>query len=153
MPAPICSSQDFKFSSLDMIMQDTKYLGNASSAGWVASGAPKPFTDGSDQVVLLTLPEHSSGTLLASTSYVWYGKMSATLKTSRTQGVVTAFILLSDVKDEIDFEFLGYDTNQAQSNFYWQGVNNCESFSRTRKCWADYDSYKQQESYCAGHIR
>ena len=127
MPAPVCSSQDFKFTSMDAITQDTQYLGNASSTGWVASGSPKQFTDGDDQVVLLTLPENSAGTLLASASYVWYGKISATLKTSRTQGVVTAFILLSDVKDEIDFEFLGYDTNQGQSNFYWQGVTNCKS--------------------------
>ena len=127
MPAPVCTSQDFKFTSIDAITSDTEYLGNASAAGWVSSGKPKPFTDGDDQVVLLTLPENSAGTLLASTSYVWYGKISATLKTSRTKGVVTAFILLSDVKDEIDFEFLGYDTDQAQTNFYWQGVNNCKS--------------------------
>ena len=112
---------------MNIISQDTDYLGNASSAGWVASGKPKSFKDGDDDVVLLTLPENSAGTLLASTSYVWYGKMTATMKSSRTKGVVTAFIMFSDVKDEIDFEFVGYDTDQAQTNFYWQGVNNCMS--------------------------
>ncbi|MCJ1439419.1 hypothetical protein MMC27_008813 [Xylographa pallens] len=64
------------------------------------------------------------GTLLASTSYVWYGNVKATLKTSRTAGVVTAFILLSDVKDEIDFEFIGTDLNDVQSNYYFQGITN-----------------------------
>ncbi|MCJ1388518.1 hypothetical protein MMC18_001365 [Xylographa bjoerkii] len=64
------------------------------------------------------------GTLLASTSYVWYGNVKATLKTSRTAGVVTAFILLSDVKDEIDFEFIGTDLNDVQSNYYFQGIPN-----------------------------
>lgn len=72
------------------------------------------------------MPEDSVGTLLASTSYVWYGQVSATLKTSRGRGVVTAFILLSDVKDEIDFEFVGADLNVAQSNYYFQGITNCK---------------------------
>ena len=63
--------------------------------------------------------EKSVGTLLASTAYVWYGKVAATLKTSRGKGVVTAFILLSDVKDAIDFEFVGTDLTQAQTNYYF----------------------------------
>ena len=68
---------------------------------------------------------------MASTHYVWYGKVSAQLKTARGSGVVSAFILLSDNKDEIDFEFIGTDLQTAQSNFYWQGVTNC-------KCEAAY---------------
>jgi beta-glucanase (GH16 family) len=66
------------------------------------------------------------GTLLASNHFVWYGKTSARLKTSRGQGVVTAFILLSDVKDEIDFEFIGADLSTAQTNFYFQGITDCQ---------------------------
>jgi beta-glucanase (GH16 family) len=66
------------------------------------------------------------GTLLASTHYMWYGNVKATFKTSRGQGVVTAFILLSDVKDEIDYEFVGADLEVAQSNFYNQGTPDCK---------------------------
>jgi len=36
--------------------------------------------------------------------------------------VVTAFILLGDSKDEIDFEFVGVELESAQTNFYSQGV-------------------------------
>lgn len=68
----------------------------------------------------------SVGTLLASTTYMWYGNVQATFKTSRGQGVVTAFILLSDVKDEIDYEFIGVDLEDAQSNYYFQGIPDCE---------------------------
>ena len=71
--------------------------------------------------------ENSTGTLLASTSYVWYGKITANMTSSRGAGVVTAFILLSDVKDEIDFEFIGTDLNDVQSNYYYQGITNCTS--------------------------
>ena len=126
MPAPICNSQDYKLSTLDGFTSNQEYLGDASKTTWVYSGEPKAYTDGSDDVVLLTMPKDSVGTLLASTSYVWYGKVSATMKTSRGAGVVTAFILLSDVKDEIDFEFVGVDLNDAQSNYYFQGIDDCE---------------------------
>lgn len=67
------------------------------------------------------------GTLLANNHYMWYGKVSAKLKSSRGKGVVTAFILLSDVKDEIDYEFVGSDLGNAQTNYYFQGIPNCKT--------------------------
>ncbi len=121
VPAPVCESKDYSFADLDGIVPNTKYLGDASKADWVSSGAPLPY----DGKVLLTMAEGSVGTLLASTHYMWYGKVSAKLTTSGGKGVVTAFILLSDVKDEIDFEFVGVELESAQSNFYSQGVTNC----------------------------
>lgn len=78
------------------------------------------------------------GTLLMSTHYVWYGKISATMTTSQGQGVVTAFIMMSDVKDEIDFEFVGTSTTTAQSNYYWQGVTDCKS--EYARCQLVYES-------------
>ena len=44
------------------------------------------------------------------------------VKTGKWGGVVTAFITMSDIKDEIDWEFPGGATTEAQSNFFWQGV-------------------------------
>lgn len=125
VPAPVCNSQDYKFTSLDGVTPNTKYLGDASESNWVSSGTPELHDDS----LLLTLSEtgeSSFGTLLASTSYVWYGKISAQMKSSRGQGVVTAFILMSDVKDEIDFEWVGTDLETAQSNFYFQGIPDCK---------------------------
>lgn len=105
--------------SLDDVVPNTQYLGDASTANWVSSGTPVPYGDDS---ILLTLAEGTVGTLLMSTHYVWFGKISATMTTSQGQGVVTAFIMMSDVKDEIDWEFVGTDVEAGQSNFYWQGV-------------------------------
>ena len=124
-PAPVCKSQDYQLSSLDGLTSNQEYLGDASKSNWVYSGTPKVF----ENQVLLTLSEDgesSSGTLLASTSYLWYGKVSAQMKSSRGVGVVSAFILLSDVKDEIDFEFIGADIQNAQSNWYFQGIPDCK---------------------------
>jgi uncharacterized membrane protein YgcG len=99
----------------------SKYLGDSSKANWVASGNPLAYNN---QGILLTMPPDTVGTLLASTNYVWYGKICASLTTSQGAGVVTAFIMMSDVKDEIDFEFVGVDVDHAQSNYYSQGVTN-----------------------------
>lgn len=116
--APQCKSQDYKLDSLNGIVANTKYLGDASQANWVVSGTPVVYSDS----VLLTMAPSTVGTLLSSTHYVWYGKISATMTTSQGAGVVTAFIMMSDVKDEIDFEFVGVDLEHAQSNFYYQGI-------------------------------
>lgn len=123
VPSPVCKSQDYKFDSLNGVTSQDKYLGDSTKANWVSTGQPVVF----DNSVLLTMPVDSVGTLLASTTYMWYGKVSATLKTSRGAGVVTAFILMSDVRDEIDFEFVGTDLTTAQTNYYFQGITNYQN--------------------------
>ena len=103
-------------------MSIDKYLGDPSDINWVSQGKPVVYEDS----VLLTMAEDTVGTLLASSHYVWYGKICAKMTTSQGQGVVTAFIMMSDVKDEIDFEFIGVDIENAQSNYYSQGVTVCK---------------------------
>jgi beta-glucanase (GH16 family) len=119
----VCKSQTYQFNNLDGVVPNTEYLGDASKADWVSSGTPLAYQNS----VLLTMAEGTVGTLLASTHYVWYGKTTAKFMTSAGAGVVTAFILLSDVKDEIDFEFVGVQLSTAQTNFYSQGITNCKS--------------------------
>ena len=43
------------------------------------------------------------------------------VKTGRWAGVVAAFITMSSIKDEIDWEFPGNATTQGQTNYFWQG--------------------------------
>lgn len=105
-------------SNMDGIVDIGKYLGDSSKANWVASGEPLEYNGN----VLLTMTPESSGTVIASTVDMWYGTVKARMKTSRGQGVVTAFILLSDVKDEIDYEWVGNNMTNSQTNYYWQGV-------------------------------
>lgn len=94
------------------------YLGDPSKADWVSSGEPAQYGENG----LLTMGENSFGTVLSSTRYMWYGNVKARMKTSRGRGVVTAFILFSDVKDEIDFEWVGVDLKTTQTNYYFQGI-------------------------------
>ena len=119
MAEPVCATADYSFTSLDGVAPNTQYLGDASKSNWVSSGQPVEYNG---QSMLLTMAPNTVGTLVSSTNYVWYGKISANMTTSQSQGVVTAFIMMSDMKDEIDFEFVGTDLTHAQSNYYWQGV-------------------------------
>lgn len=123
VPNPICKSGTYKFDTLDDVQSINDYLGDNSKINWQAQGSPVKYPSGG---AALTMAEGTVGTLLASTFYVWYGKICATMSTSQGQGVVTAFIMMSDVKDEIDFEFIGDDVSNAQSNWYSQGVTNCK---------------------------
>ncbi|KAK0284301.1 putative glycosidase CRH2 [Friedmanniomyces endolithicus] len=117
--APTCQSADYKLNSLDDVQANTVYLGDSSKANWVSSGTPVVYQN---DAILLTMAPNTVGTLLMSTHYVWYGQISATMTTSQGAGVVTAFIMMSDVQDEIDFEFVGVELEVAQSNYYFQGI-------------------------------
>ncbi|KAF2859015.1 glycoside hydrolase family 16 protein [Piedraia hortae CBS 480.64] len=119
LAAPACKNSLYEFKSLSKFASNTEYLGDSNGTDWVISGTPVIYNNDS---VLLTMAEGTVGTLLMSTHYVWYGKISASLTTSQGQGVVTAFILMSDTHDEIDFEFVGADVSNAQSNYYSQGI-------------------------------
>jgi len=118
VPAPVCQNRKMKMDSLDRIVDVGKYLGDADAADWMSQG--EPVVRGSN--VLLTMPKDSVGTVLASTVYMWYGSVKAKIKTSRGKGVITGFILMSDVKDEIDYEWVGADLEVSQTNYYFQGI-------------------------------
>ncbi|ANZ74747.1 BA75_01243T0 [Komagataella pastoris] len=119
LPMPVCRDLDLK-ASTDAFEVDTNFLGDANETDWVYNGYLIDYDDS----VLLAMPKESYGTVVSSTFYVWYGKITATLKTSRGAGVVTSFILFSNVHDEIDWEFVGYNLSQVETNYYYQGVLN-----------------------------
>lgn len=125
MPAPVCESKKYDMDSLDRVENMDKYLGEADKYDWVYQGKTKE-EDGN--ILLLMEPEGRSktGTVMASSHYMWYGTVKAKMKTSRGAGVVSAFILYSDVHDEIDYEFIGTDLDTAQTNYYFQGIPLCK---------------------------
>ncbi|KAK4463863.1 concanavalin A-like lectin/glucanase domain-containing protein [Cladorrhinum samala] len=118
LPAPTCKDKTYKMDSLDRYKDISEYLGDPSTADWVGQGEPLIYNGNT----LLTMPPKSVGTVLATTTYMWYGNVKARMKTSKGAGVVTAFILFSDVKDEIDYEWVGVDLNTVQTNYYFQGI-------------------------------
>lgn len=121
-PEPVCEDKKYTWDNLDNAAPNNEYLGNASKYDWMYSGDPK-IEDGN---LLLTMANNTDSSLFASNHYIWYGKVTGKLKSSRGKGVVTAFILMSDVKDEIDYEFVGSDLSKVQTNYYFQGILDCK---------------------------
>jgi len=68
------------------------------------------------------------------------------MKTGRWNGVVAAFITMSHIKDEIDWEWPGDKTTEAQSNYFWQGVvptdkTNGETHTGLTDTFANFHDY------------
>ncbi|KAI1503284.1 glycoside hydrolase family 16 protein [Biscogniauxia marginata] len=140
VPAPVCASRTLKMDSTDDIVDVSKYLGDPTKADWVAQGTPLAH----DGATLLTMPKNSVGTVLASTVYMWFGNVKAKIKTGKDAGVVTAFILLSDVKDEIDFEWVGTELDTAQTNYYFQGI---PDYTHSANITGLSDTYENEHEY------
>ena len=121
MPEPVCKDISTTFNNYtDKVVNINTYLGNASEADWLYTGNILDYDD--EGSMILAMPKNSGGTVLTSSKDVWYGKISARLKSSHLGGVVTAFIVFSGIQDEIDFEWVGADINTVQTNYYWQGL-------------------------------
>jgi Glycosyl hydrolases family 16 len=118
-PAPICKNQTFIFQDFDRLVHVDDYLGDASQFGFVSSGDVRHNSDGE---LVLALKEGSNGTFLSSTHYIWFGKVSVTLRSSGGHGVVTSLDLFADSKDQISADFVGNDTQTLQLDQNSQGI-------------------------------
>jgi len=115
---PICQDATYTFDQSSLVAAD-KYEGNSTLHAWtIDAGSTRSSTN---KELSLVLTETNNGTRISSTRYVHYGTITATVKTGKWAGVVTAFITMSNVKDEIDWEWPGAKTTEAQSNFFFQG--------------------------------
>jgi len=123
MPNPVCQSKKYNFADFSRVLSNsTYYTGNATEYDWTVDQGQIINTNSSGGELALTLTQAGGGTRVSSTRYVHYGTITARLKTGRWGGVVTAFITMSSVKDEIDWEFPGAKTTEGQTNFFWEGV-------------------------------
>jgi beta-glucanase (GH16 family) len=62
------------------------------------------------------------GVTVSSTAYLMYGTFCAKIKSGFPGGMVTSFISMSDVKDEIDWEWVGKDLTTVQTNIFYNGI-------------------------------
>lgn len=50
-----------------------------------------------------------------------FGRVDIQLKAAPGAGIVSSFVLQSDTLDEIDWEWLGADPDEVQSNYFGKG--------------------------------
>lgn len=58
---------------------------------------------------------------MALTKHIMFGRVEMVTKSSPGTGIVSSFVLLSQDLDEIDWEWLGGDNNNVQTNFFGKG--------------------------------
>ncbi|GAA5851266.1 hypothetical protein JCM9279_007504 [Rhodotorula babjevae] len=122
-PMPVCSSANYTFADDSRFQKDhADWNGDATKYDWTLDklDSSNPALVQNNALVL-TLTENGGGTRVSTTRTVLYGTIQASIKTVGVPGVVTAFITMSGVKDEIDFEWTTNNTNEVFSNYFWEG--------------------------------
>ncbi|WYZ35566.1 hypothetical protein EsH8_X_000213 [Colletotrichum jinshuiense] len=70
---------------------------------------------------LFAINKETDAPTMASNKYIFFGKIDVVLKAAPGQGVVTSVVLQSDDLDEIDWEWVGGDTQKVQTNYFGKG--------------------------------
>ncbi|KAJ6577476.1 concanavalin A-like lectin/glucanase domain-containing protein [Mycena capillaripes] len=121
-PSPICKSTTYTFDDESRILTNsTLDDGDANNLkyDWILDGGAVSVANG-ELSMLLTAT--NGGVRLSSTRFVHYGTITATMKTGRWNGVVAGFVTMSNIRDEIDWEFPSAVTTEGQTNYFWQGL-------------------------------
>ncbi|KIW14671.1 hypothetical protein PV08_07455 [Exophiala spinifera] len=90
---------------------------SGSSSEFTESGAPTYDSNGA----AFTIAKSGDSPFIASKWYIMFGHVDFVVKAAPGTGIVSAAILQSDDLDEIDWEWLGGDNTQAQSNYFGKG--------------------------------
>lgn len=124
LPNPICQNTNITFkpenyNDPSIFRPILQYNGNPSLAPFTLDSGS--LGKGSEGVLAqLTIDRQVK---LSTTRYMLYGDVEARIRSNVTNGLVVAFILMSDTKDEIDWEFTTSDIAAAKTNYFWQGLS------------------------------
>ena len=94
-----------------------------SSSDWALSTGAFPTFDttGDDAGAHFTIAKSLDSPTMTSKWYMMFGHYDIVLRTSPGVGVISSLVLQSDDLDEIDFEWLGADDQQVQTNYFGKG--------------------------------
>lgn len=70
---------------------------------------------------VFTINKETEAPTFTSLGYIFFGRVDVVARASVGTGIVTSFVLQSDDLDEIDWEWLGGDTTQVQTNYFSKG--------------------------------
>ncbi|KAH7064436.1 concanavalin A-like lectin/glucanase domain-containing protein [Paraphoma chrysanthemicola] len=90
---------------------------SSASDSFTAQGNPTYGKDG----VSFTVAKSGDSPQLTSKWYIMFGKVEIYIKAAPGAGIVSSFVLQSDTLDEIDWEWLGADPDEVQSNYFGKG--------------------------------
>ncbi|KAK3333871.1 concanavalin A-like lectin/glucanase domain-containing protein [Cercophora scortea] len=68
-----------------------------------------------------TISKETDAPTVASNKYIFFGQVDVTVRAAPGKGIVTSFVLQSADLDEIDWEWIGSDSTEVQTNFFSKG--------------------------------
>ncbi|KAN0059706.1 putative glycosidase CRH2 [Thecaphora frezii] len=122
LPNPVCQSQNITFKSsefnnTDLFTPILDYNGDPSLSPFTLDSGS--LGSGPEGVLLeMTIDRQAK---ISTTRYMLYGSVSATLRHEARQGLVATMITMSDIKDEIDWEFTTADSSEVLTNYFYMG--------------------------------
>ncbi|ODA83211.1 hypothetical protein RJ55_01722 [Drechmeria coniospora] len=73
------------------------------------------------QGAVFTVGKETDAPTIMTSKYIFFGRVDVVLQAAPGQGIVTSVVLQSDDLDEIDWEWIGSDSSQAQTNYFSKG--------------------------------
>jgi len=86
-------------------------------------GDDSPLSIDGTNGAVFTITKDDQAPLIKSQKYIFFGKVEVAVKAAPGRGIVTSIVLESDDRDEIDWEWVGADQGNVQTNFFSKGVN------------------------------
>jgi len=90
---------------------------SGASSEWTPSGSPTYGSKGAQ----FQVAKHGDSPLITSNWYIMFGHVEFVIQAAPGTGIVSSAVLQSDDLDEIDWEFLGGDGNNVQTNYFGKG--------------------------------
>lgn len=96
---------------------DTDFTAGASNDWTVAAGSISYNGNGAG----FTVAKEGDAPTIQTTGYFFFGTAEVTLQAAPGVGIVSSIVLESDDLDEVDWEALGGDTTQIETNYFGKG--------------------------------
>ena len=97
-------------------------------------------TYGSDGAAF-TIARSGDTPQIVSKWYIMFGHVDYVIKAAPGVGIVSSAVLLSDCLDEIDWEWLGGDDGQVQSNYFGKGIKSDYSRGADHAAAGSHDTF------------
>jgi beta-glucanase (GH16 family) len=101
--------------------------GKSALASWSTAAGTSLTYDGSKGAQFVINSKNQAPTI-SSDFYIFFGRVDVKMQAAPGVGIVSSMVLQSEDLDEIDWEWLGGDGTQAQTNYFGKG--NTTSYDR-----------------------
>ncbi|KAL4765478.1 glycoside hydrolase family 16 protein [Aspergillus foveolatus] len=103
-----------------------------------------------DEGAEFTIAKKLESPTIQSTFYIFFGILEFQAKMAKGGGIVSSVVLQSDDLDEIDWEWVGYNTTEIQTNYYSKGVTDYKNgkfyyVENADTEWHNYTTYWTSE--------